>query len=529
MLVLLVIFALLGRNLARSRTGRAFAAIRDRDIAAAVIGVNLTRYKVIAFAVSSFYAGVAGALLYVIPQTFTAGNFNLLMSVQFIAMILIGGAATISGSIMGALFITLLPRITSELPAVLPFISTSATGGGITVVPGRVDPVRAADHRVPVVRAERACSAYGSASATTGRRGRSRTECDRKVRRHMTIRRSMVAALAVPLAVALAVAGCRAQESATPQTGKEGTKVDFGVTNEPCPQAIDTSKGCIYLGTISDLTEGPFKALAVPITDAQKAFWRRVNEQGGIGGYEIDVTTYVKDNKYNPQIHNQVYQEIKPNILALAQTLGSPHHRGHPAGPEGQQPRRGTGLVDLLVGLRGRGGRVGHELLHRVDELGRLRGRQAGRQERDGRAPGRRLRRRRRGRRQGRRGEAGAEVHRRQNGDRAGQSGRRDRCDRVRQPRRGHPDQRPNRRGRDHRPGERPRVQGQVHRHQPDLEPRPAEGPGRGRDHVAVPAVRRRCSRTARTLLATRRCGRRSATCRSPTRGTPRAGCCRTR
>ncbi len=62
----------------------------------------------------------------------------------------------------------------------------------------------------------------------------------------------------------------------------------------------------------------------MPITDAQKAFWRRVNEQGGIGGYEIDVTTYVKDNKYNPQVHNQVYQEIKPNILALAQTLGSP-------------------------------------------------------------------------------------------------------------------------------------------------------------------------------------------------------------
>ena len=135
MLALLVVFALLARNLVRSRTGRAFAAIRDRDIAAAVIGVNLTRYKVIAFAVSSFYAGVAGALLYLIPQTFTAGNFNLLMSVQFIAMILIGGVATISGSIMGAFFITLLPRITAELPAVLPFIiSTSATGGGITVV-----------------------------------------------------------------------------------------------------------------------------------------------------------------------------------------------------------------------------------------------------------------------------------------------------------------------------------------------------------------------------------------------------------
>ena len=136
----------------------------------------------------------------------------------------------------------------------------------------------------------------------------------------MLIRRVMVSVLAL----ALATAGCRGQESTTPQTGRDGAKVDFGVTDEPCPQAIDTNKGCIYLGTISDLTEGPFKVLGVPITDAQKAFWGRVNEQGGIGGYEIDVTTYVKDNKYNPQVHNQVYQEIKPKILALAQTLGSP-------------------------------------------------------------------------------------------------------------------------------------------------------------------------------------------------------------
>jgi ABC-type branched-subunit amino acid transport system substrate-binding protein len=62
----------------------------------------------------------------------------------------------------------------------------------------------------------------------------------------------------------------------------------------------------------------------VPITNSQKAFWKRVNEAGGIGGYEIDVTTYVKDNKYSPQTHNEVYQEIKGKVLALAQTLGSP-------------------------------------------------------------------------------------------------------------------------------------------------------------------------------------------------------------
>ncbi|MEU6998628.1 ABC transporter substrate-binding protein [Nonomuraea sp. NPDC046570] len=101
--------------------------------------------------------------------------------------------------------------------------------------------------------------------------------------------------------------------------------VSTGVTSEPCPKALDKTKGCVYLGTISDLTAGPFAALAVPITDAQKAFWKRVNTAGGIGGkYEVDVETYVRDNKYNPEVHRQVYNEMKDKVLGLAQTLGSP-------------------------------------------------------------------------------------------------------------------------------------------------------------------------------------------------------------
>jgi branched-chain amino acid transport system permease protein len=131
--VLLVIFGLLARNLVRSRTGRALAAVRDRDIAAEVIGVDVTRYKLIAFAVSSFYAGIAGALLYVMIGFVEPSSFNLGLSVQYIAMVLVGGVATISGSIMGALFISVLPRLTRELPAVLPFVSGSATTGGLTV------------------------------------------------------------------------------------------------------------------------------------------------------------------------------------------------------------------------------------------------------------------------------------------------------------------------------------------------------------------------------------------------------------
>jgi ABC-type branched-subunit amino acid transport system substrate-binding protein len=101
--------------------------------------------------------------------------------------------------------------------------------------------------------------------------------------------------------------------------------VTIGVTKDPCPIAVDKNKGCIYLGTVSDLTSGPFAALAVPITSAQKAFWLRVNKAGGIGGkYEVDVQAYVRDNKYNPEVHRQVYNEIKDHVLALAQTLGSP-------------------------------------------------------------------------------------------------------------------------------------------------------------------------------------------------------------
>ncbi|MDG4787440.1 branched-chain amino acid ABC transporter permease [Micromonospora sp. WMMD1102] len=122
MLLLLVGFALAAANLARSKVGRAFTAIRDRDIAAGVIGVNLARYKTIAFAVSSAYAGCAGALLYTITGFFDPGSFSLLLSVQYIAMVLIGGAGTISGAIAGAFFLTLLPRFIRELQAWLPFL-----------------------------------------------------------------------------------------------------------------------------------------------------------------------------------------------------------------------------------------------------------------------------------------------------------------------------------------------------------------------------------------------------------------------
>ena len=86
-----MVFALLAKNLTRSAVGRAFAAVRDRDIAAEVMGVELTRYKLIAFTISSFYAGIAGAMLATVTGFIEPGTYDLLLSVEFLAMILIGG------------------------------------------------------------------------------------------------------------------------------------------------------------------------------------------------------------------------------------------------------------------------------------------------------------------------------------------------------------------------------------------------------------------------------------------------------
>lgn len=133
-LVFLVIFAIIGRNIARSGIGRAFSAIRDRDVAAEVIGVDVVKYKTMAFAMSSFFAGVTGALYFALIGVFEPAAFGLLLSIQYIAMILIGGVATISGSIMGAMFIALLGRISGEIAHLVPGITAASSSGGLLSV-----------------------------------------------------------------------------------------------------------------------------------------------------------------------------------------------------------------------------------------------------------------------------------------------------------------------------------------------------------------------------------------------------------
>ncbi|MCC5949123.1 MAG: branched-chain amino acid ABC transporter permease [Nitriliruptoraceae bacterium] len=129
-LILLIVMGVLARNLARSKMGRAFAAVRDRDIAAEVMGVPLLQTKVVAFGISSFYGGVCGALLAVAFGQLTPENFGglggLLLSVQFLAIILIGGVATISGPIIGASFVVLMPRLVQAYAGSIPFVGSGS-------------------------------------------------------------------------------------------------------------------------------------------------------------------------------------------------------------------------------------------------------------------------------------------------------------------------------------------------------------------------------------------------------------------
>jgi branched-chain amino acid transport system permease protein len=99
------------QNLVRSRVGRAFIAIRDRDVAAEIIGVNIFKYKLLAFAVSSFYAGVAGALWTYYLRIANYENFTLVVSIEYLTMIIIGGLGSVLGSVLGAIFIKLLPIV----------------------------------------------------------------------------------------------------------------------------------------------------------------------------------------------------------------------------------------------------------------------------------------------------------------------------------------------------------------------------------------------------------------------------------
>ena len=132
----LVVLTWMAVNIVRTRYGRAFIAIRDNDRAAEGMGIPIFLYKLIAFAISSFYAGFAGALWAYFMISITPEPFNLWMSIEYIAMIIIGGLGSIPGSVLGSIFIISLNEVLGHLTEFLMNIGTSA-GAAITIAPLR--------------------------------------------------------------------------------------------------------------------------------------------------------------------------------------------------------------------------------------------------------------------------------------------------------------------------------------------------------------------------------------------------------
>jgi branched-chain amino acid transport system permease protein len=116
--ILVVLFAL---NLIRSRTGRAWIAIRDRDVAAAALGIKVSRYKLLAFVVSSMMTCLAGSLFSYYRGFVSVDAFSLLTTIEYVAIIIVGGLASILGTIYGTIFIVLLPYVIDMIANSLAF------------------------------------------------------------------------------------------------------------------------------------------------------------------------------------------------------------------------------------------------------------------------------------------------------------------------------------------------------------------------------------------------------------------------
>lgn len=108
-----------GKRLLMTRAGRAFMAVRDNDLSARVAGVDLVRVKLMAFALSAFYAGVAGGLLAQLYKAVTPEYFPLTVSIQYLAMVIVGGAGTVLGAVLGAFFVLLIPEVLNSLVGAL--------------------------------------------------------------------------------------------------------------------------------------------------------------------------------------------------------------------------------------------------------------------------------------------------------------------------------------------------------------------------------------------------------------------------
>jgi branched-chain amino acid transport system permease protein len=131
-LIVLALGMLFVRNLLRTRAGRALQAVRERELAASLLGVELARWKVSAFVISSFLAGVSGALLSSYLTFVQPGYWDLILSIEFVAAIIVGGIGTLWGPLLGSIVIFGLEPVMQKYASYLPLLQ-HGSGSGISV------------------------------------------------------------------------------------------------------------------------------------------------------------------------------------------------------------------------------------------------------------------------------------------------------------------------------------------------------------------------------------------------------------
>ena len=306
------------------------------------MGVDVVRYKAAAFTVSSMYAGLGGVLTALAFGRIVPESFGFLLSVDFLVMIVIGGAGSVGGAAAGAVFVTALPLVLNHYSGSLPLLAEPGSGGCRR---RRVQPLRLRrrDRRRAAVRARRARRARPP-------RRRPRAQGEARMSRRL-----------FGIVVALALRRRRLRQGRDDDAARRG---EGAVKTGPGATA-DT----ITLGYLPDLS-GVFAPNGKSMMEGAKLYWDAKNEAGGICGRQIEVD--VQDTGYDPQKAVAAYQQMSGDVdrpRARARLLD---HLGAPA--VGRAGGDVPELRRLDVGhpaQRERRDRR-HDVRHRGDQRGRL-------------------------------------------------------------------------------------------------------------------------------------------------------------
>ena len=299
---LVAVVAVLVRNLVRSRPGRAMQAIRDREAAAAVLGVPPAHYKVGAFVWSSALAALAGGLYFGFVEYTSPEEWAVHRSIQFIAIVIVGGAATIGGTILGALVLGGLPRLVENLSGSIPIL----TDWGLSVE--ELNLMLFGLTLVAFLLFEPA-----GLAALVGRAGRGL----RRLRPGYRVAAGALAVVAVGSACSRA--GSSIESAAGAGLGPAGTaRAARALVAAP---GFNPATGVIRVGVVTPLT-GAAAIIGEPYLNGTRVFFDTLNARGGLGGrYRVEVLA--EDNAYDQPTTIQKYQKLKDRVALFAFILGT--------------------------------------------------------------------------------------------------------------------------------------------------------------------------------------------------------------